>query len=113
MNEFSISRRELHALLKQEKDSKLKYDYAFSRVEDALQLDCKPEKLRQQVRKDVVRECSRIIEKWRSAGRSESWFLSKSEVWLDKIVTFSCTEAEKNEEEEEEQRNESGNKKNY
>jgi len=88
-----MNRRELHELLKQEKNWDAKYENVFSYVQNALDLEGRSIGVRQNVRKDVVRECSKLKERCKAANRKEKRFLSKNDQWLSEKVTFTVQDS--------------------
>jgi len=89
---FTITRRELYNLLQEKHKWDAKYEHAFSHVHNALDLGEKSKHLIQDVRKSVIRECSKIKEKWSAAGRKEDRFLADNSTWLDASITFAVGE---------------------
>jgi len=87
---ISIKRKELYERFKEQKTTtwKLKYEHAFLYVQRAFNLEGQGEKVLQTVKKQVIRECSRIREKWDSSNRTEQGFLAKNEEWLNKEISF-------------------------
>jgi len=69
-------------------------------VKEALNLQTKiTDKVSQKIKKDVVRECTKIKERLNRASRIEERFLDNNEAWLDESVSFALAEEDTSEDE--------------